>query len=63
MAGKKPWYVLDEAPRRPERLRDADEFVEEAGAGPAEPGPFPGDAEVLTGKAADEEIDTACLPS
>jgi hypothetical protein len=38
-------------------LRDADVFVEEAGAAPAEAGALAGDAEVLAGEAADEEID------
>jgi hypothetical protein len=43
MAGKKPWYVLDEPPGRRESLRDADEFVEEARAGAAESSSLPGD--------------------
>ena len=45
-----------------ERLRDADVLVEEAGAAPAEAGPFPGDAEILAGEAAGEEINTADPP-
>jgi hypothetical protein len=60
-SGSEPWNVLDEPPRRREGLRDADELVEEAGAGAAETGPLAGDREVLAGEAADEKIE--CLES
>jgi len=40
---KEPWNVLDEEPRRAERLRDAGELEEEAATFPGEPGPLASD--------------------
>lgn len=55
---KEPWNVLDEEPRRPKFLRDAGELEEEAAAFPRKSGPLAGDAEVLAGEAAADEINT-----
>jgi hypothetical protein len=56
MGRKEPWNILEEAPRRAYRLGDADDLEEEAGAFAAEPCPLAGDAKVLAGEAADEQI-------
>jgi hypothetical protein len=56
------WDVLEEAPRRPGLLGDADDLPEEAGAGALEPGSLPGNGEVLAGEPSDEEINaTECF--
>jgi hypothetical protein len=56
---KEPWNILEEPPRRADFLGDADDLPEETGAGADEPGALAGDAEILAGEAADEEINTA----
>jgi hypothetical protein len=56
MGSKEPWNVLEEAPRRPECLGDANDFPEEPAPLAGKPDPPTGDAEILTGEAADEEI-------
>jgi len=58
---KEPWNVLDEDPRRAERLCDAGELEEEAAAFPRESGPLAGDTEVLAGEAAADEVNTKLL--
>lgn len=58
MGASQPWNLLEESPRRTERLGNPDDLPEEAGTIPAKPGAFSGDAEVLTGEAPAEKIDS-----
>jgi hypothetical protein len=64
LAGKKSGNVLNEdIPAGPYKLIcDSGELVEQAGAGSVKSGAFPGDAEVLAGEAAADEIKTAWYP-
>jgi len=53
---KQPWNILEESIGRLERLGDSDDFIEEAGAFAGEASASSGNAEVLAGESADEEI-------
>lgn len=63
----KRWNVLHDDEAGSQFANDALELAPEPGSGPGEPGPFAGDADVLAGEAAADEIDggkgsSACVP-
>jgi hypothetical protein len=57
MGRKEPWNILDEAVGGPELAGDANEFMEEGGAGAAKSDALPGDGKVLAGESAHQQID------
>lgn len=63
MGRKEPWNILDAPVGGLELAGDANEFVEEGGAGAAESKALAGDGEVLARESADEQMNWRVTPS